>query len=106
MVKVTEYLIEKGAPLNLMNDEKETPFSIALDDENIRILDILADQIKISENPKLLHEFKTKIYDDRYKTVLQKLLNKEDSTALSSEVMNNLDSQGFTPFLAFVNEFV
>jgi len=43
MVKVTEYLIEKGAPLNLMNDEKETPFSIALDDENIRILDILAD---------------------------------------------------------------
>ena len=84
MVKVTEYLIEKGAPLNLMNDEKETPFSIALSDDNIKILDILAEKIKLSENPKLLHEFKTKIYDDRYKTVLQKLLNKEDLTALSS----------------------
>ena len=30
MVMVTRFLITNGAPLNLLNTEKETPFSLAL----------------------------------------------------------------------------
>ena len=74
---MTKFLIESGAPLKALNENKETAFAIALENNHISILDILCDKVKLSEDPELLHIFKDKIFDDRYKDVLLKLLTKE-----------------------------
>ena len=52
----------------------------------------------------LMHRFATKIFDDRYKALLIELLDAEAN--LTTETMNKLDNQGFTPFLNFVRQFV
>ena len=106
MIKVTQFLIEKGAPLNVVNSEQKTAFAMALDSDNVNILDILADSVKLSECPHLFFTFKQKIYDDRYKSVLIKLLKRETSADLTPKHLNTLDSDGFTPFLAFIRSFV
>ena len=106
MIKVAQYLIDNGAPLKQLNEEKETPFALALENRNVKIVPILADQIKISESPQILFDFKERIFDDRYKNVLVDLLNKETQNTLTPEIMNNLDAEGFTPFLSFVKIFV
>jgi ankyrin repeat protein len=41
LYKVTEFLIEKGAPLNSLNEQKKTPFAVALDNDHVGILEIL-----------------------------------------------------------------
>ena len=104
LVKVTEYLIEKGAPLNALNSKKETAFAIALGKENDCILETLSASVKLSEAPSLFFAFKTKIFDDRYKSLLLKLIRRESQT--SKNFINTLDSEGFTPFLAYVQSFV
>ena len=56
-----------------------------------------------------MHDFKYKIFDDRYKRVLIELvkrLNKDESEIVAKEVMNKLDPDGFSPFLAYVREFI
>ena len=77
LIAVTKFLIEKGAPLNALNSDKKTAFSIALESDNVHILDILSDSIKLSESPSLFFIFKHKIFDDRYKTLLIKLIKRE-----------------------------
>ena len=42
MLAVTELLIMEGAPLDAKNNEKKTAFAIALESENITILENLA----------------------------------------------------------------
>lgn len=80
LIKVTKFLIEKGAPLNALNSDKKTAFSIALESNNVSILDILSDSIKLSESPSLFFVFKQKIFDDRYKTLLIKLIKREQQS--------------------------
>lgn len=103
---MTKFLIEKGAPLNSLNEHKETPFAIALKNDNASILEILCQKIKVSESPQILHEFESKIFDDRYKTVLLKLLKRESKHELTPEKLDTLNAEGFTPFLAYVKVFV
>ena len=66
---------------------------------------MLSEDIKISECPKLLHTFKNHIFDDRFKNVLMKLIEREDMSELTPEVMNTLNKEGFTPFLAYIRRF-
>ena len=73
---------------------------------NTKILDILAESIKLSESPSLLFAFSQKIYDDRYKSILIKLIKRENSQILTEDKMNTLDSEGFTPFLTYIKSFV
>ena len=63
MVAVTEFLIEKGAPLDAYNEDKKTAFALALECENIMILDMLTERISLKDDPLLLHDFKNKIFD-------------------------------------------
>lgn len=94
MLTVTKLLISNGAPLNAQNREKKTAFAVALEADNVVILDTLADQIELKDDPKLLHNFRPKIFDERYKQVLVKLLNKQMSEGPSEsdlQLMNNLD---------------
>jgi len=97
-------LIANGADLNLKTEKGMTPFAGALANDEIHVMDILADNLLLSEDSELLHKFQDKIFDDRYKTILIKLLNKEDN--LSADVMNVLDDIGFSPFLSFLQNFV
>ena len=110
LLSVTSYLIHMGAPLNAQNSDKKTAFALALESDNNVILDTLADQIKLSDDPNLLHQFKDKIFDDRNRLVLIKLLEKEKSQNTDSykriAVMNILNSDGFTPMLAYIRSFV
>ena len=78
---------------------------MALKAKHVGLLEMLSGDIKISECPKLLHAFKSHIFDDRFKNVLIKLIKKEDMSALAPEVMNTLNKEGFTPFLAYVRTF-
>jgi hypothetical protein len=81
-----DLLISRGGQLNILNTDKKNPFSIALDTDNIDVLHKFAESVKISEDPQLLHKFKSKVFDDRYKSILLGLLNKE--AHLESLVMN------------------
>ena len=101
LIKVTEFLIQKGADLNALNSKKETAFAKALNQENDCILDILSQSVKLSDAPSLFFAFKSKIFDDRYKSLLLKLIKRE-SKSTTDNVINTLDSDGFTPFLAYV----
>ena len=99
------FLIDQGAPLSALNEAKQTAFAIALKAENVSLLDMLSEEVKISECPKLLHTFRTHIFDDRFKNVLMSLIKLEDKRVLTPEVMNTLNKEGFTPFLAYVRGF-
>lgn len=90
------------ANLNAQTSEGDTPFSIALKENQIDILDKFVDNVKLSENPKLIHNFTEHILDERYRSLLITMINKEK---LQHEVINVLDKDGFTPFLAFLKHF-
>jgi len=92
--------------MTAINEDKKTPFAVALANNNTHVLDVLCKQIKLSENPELIHEFSGKIFDDRFKNVLIKLLEKETSAELTADKINVLDKEGFTPFLAFMQSFI
>lgn len=79
---------------------------MALEADNTVILETLCEKIKLSESPQLLHEFKSKIFDDRYKSVLLTLIKRESSHELTTEKLDTLDAEGFTPFLAYVTAFI
>ena len=64
------------------------------------------DQISLKDDPVLLHDFKLKIFDARYKGVLIKLIKKLQGEEGATEVMNTLDPDGFTPFLAYIRAFI
>lgn len=102
---MTRFLIDKGTPLSALNEAKQTAFALALKAEHVALLDMLSEDIKISECPKLLHTFKNHIFDDRFKNVLMKLIEREDMSELTPEVMNTLNKEGFTPFLAYIRRF-
>ena len=103
---MTRFLIDKGTPLSALNEAKQTAFVLALKAEHVSLLDMLSEDIKISECPKLLHTFKAHIFDDRFKNVLMKLVKREEVSGLMTpEVMNTLNKEGFTPFLAYIRQF-
>ena len=75
-----DLMILRGANLKLQNSNNQTPFDLALQAENVNLLKKFTQHVKISENPDLLHKFRTKIIDDRYKYILLELINKEIQT--------------------------
>jgi len=85
-----DLLVSRGSNLSLLNEVKKNAFTIALDCDNIDVLHKFSESIRISENPELLHKFKAKIFDDRYKKIFIELLNKEEN--LSVETINTLNS--------------
>lgn len=100
---MVELMISMGSNLLATNEKKQTPFDLALEHDNINCLQQLSLHIKLADNPQLLHKFKFKIFDDRYKNILVDLINRDDHT---KNLINYLDSQGFTPFLRYVDEYV
>ena len=98
-----ELLLKFNADLSAKTESGKTPFEVALECDNVIVLELLSEKVSLNLTPKILHNFKSKIFDERFRELLVKLLNKE---ALKSESINCLDSNGFTPFLQFVGQFV
>jgi len=46
-----DLLISRGAQLDILNSEKKSAFSIALDTDNIFVLHKFAECVKISQDP-------------------------------------------------------
>ena len=82
--------------------QKQNAFSIALECDNIDVLKLLTATVRLSQYPKLFHRFQSKIFDDRYKSIILELMSKE---VLSRDVLNIEDANGFTPFLAYIKQF-
>ena len=77
LLSMIDLLISRGAKLDLLNVDNKSAFSIALDTDNIDVLHKFAESVRISQDPQLLHKFRAKIFDDRYKSILLELINKE-----------------------------
>lgn len=70
----------------------------------INILDMFTDSVKLSEDVMLLHSFKTQIFDERYLSILYKLLAR-DQANLADKDFNVLDPQGFNVFIAYIQSW-
>jgi ankyrin repeat protein len=99
---VIDMLIENGASLNTQTVNGETPFSLALKENQIDVLHKFVDNVKLSESPMLFHHFTSHLLDERYHKLLVQMMQKENLTA---EVTNVLNKDGFTPFLAYIKHF-
>ena len=104
LIAVIKVLLEHGANLAAKNNDGQTPFSLALKGSRVKILDLLSDSVKISENTQLLHDFKDYIFDDRYLTIFYKLLKREEQT-LTANDFNLLDARGFSVFLTYIKSW-
>ena len=49
LVKAIHLLLENGADLSVQNDDKKTPFQLALENDKIDVLAIFAQPIRIQE---------------------------------------------------------
>ena len=56
--------------MNALTVHNDTPFSIALKENQIEVLHKFADNVRISENPALIHNFTSHILDERYASLL------------------------------------
>jgi len=96
-----DLLLSKGGNLAAKTEDGRTPFEVALDCENIDVLQKFSNNVRLSEAPQILHKFQNKIFDERFRSILVQLLDQEQN--LSAETMNFLDKDGFSPFLLFVH---
>jgi hypothetical protein len=64
-----------GASRNVEDEEKRTPFSLALKLEKIHLMDILlSPEVSVASNPSLLFDFQTHIFNTEYTQILSKIL--------------------------------
>ena len=98
-----DLVLAYDADLSAMNQDKLSPFNLAMKANNIKLLEKLSDKIRFSKTPALLFDFAPNVFDDRYKKFLIKILDKEPT--IEKEKLNVLDKNGFTPFLGYLKEF-
>ena len=82
-------LIENGIEIEAVDEQKRTAFEVALDSNAVNIIPLLIDNIKLSKTPMLIHRFKKRIFDERYRTILKTLIESDED--VTEETMNVLD---------------
>ena len=82
--------------------QKRTPFAVCLEQDNIDLLGKLMSGVSLNRDPMLLHSLSTKILNVKYQGILGQLLNNDDPSA---ESINILSDNGLTPFLAYIEHF-
>ena len=95
-------MLSHNASLDHADHQKRIPFTLALERDNIDLLQKLIDNVSLNKQAELLHALAPKILNTRYQAILKQLLANEEPTV---ENMNNLNDDGLTPFLAYINEF-
>jgi len=101
--EMIDLLLSRGGDLTAKTESGMTPFEVSLDCNNIDVLQKFSISVKLNESPQILHKFKTKIFDERFRSILIQLLEQEAD--LKPVSMNNLDAEGFSPFLQYVHNF-
>ena len=96
-------MIQHGADLTIKDNQKRTPFTICLNNDNAPLLDFLKDKVSLNREPELLFAFKDKIFDMRYQRILERIILNDPPL---KETINFLDDNGFTPFLTFLKSFI
>lgn len=76
-LQVIDLLIENGASLNIQTVNGETPFSLALKENQIDVLHKFVENVKLSESPQLFHHFTPHVLDERYHKLLVQMIRKE-----------------------------
>jgi hypothetical protein len=71
---LADLLVANGASLKAVDNQKQTPFSICLDKDNVELLKKLLIGVTLDSNPSLLHNFTKRILDIRYQEILKELL--------------------------------
>ena len=59
-----DIVMDKACDLNALNNDKKSPFILAMKNDNIKVLKKLSANIRISESPQLLFEFESKVFED------------------------------------------
>ena len=75
---------------------------MCLENDNIDLLEKLIDDVSLNRDPMLLHSLSTRILNVKYQGILRTLLNNDDPSAATMDV---LDDNGLTPFLAYIEYF-
>ena len=65
-LQVADLLIANGASLSVKNQEKQTPFAVCLQMENIDLLEKLISDVSVNKDPSLLHDLSSKILNTKY----------------------------------------
>jgi S-adenosylmethionine:tRNA-ribosyltransferase-isomerase (queuine synthetase) len=86
----------------LKDKRNKTAFTICLQQDNAPLLEFLKDKVSINNEPELLFAFEDKILNVEYQRILESLIQNELPTP---KTMNYLNSEGYTPFLAYVDSF-
>jgi hypothetical protein len=92
-----DLILAKGGNLALKTEAGQTPFEVALECDHIDVLNKFSKAVRLCESPQILHKFKTKIFDERFRTILVQLIEQEPN--LTAATMNHLDDIGMNPFL-------
>ena len=100
--KVAQLLIQNNADLSLKDKLERTPFSLCMQMDNAPLLEFLKDKVSLNKDPELLFAFKDKIFNVEYQHILESLIKNDPPT---KETMNCLDTNGLTPFLAYIKSF-
>ena len=95
---LADLLLRNGGSLSQKDSQKQTPFSVCFDHDNIELLQKLLSGVSLNKEPSLLHAFNSKILDVRYQSILKQLLDNGASAA----TMNSLDGRGMSPLLAYI----
>lgn len=64
-----DLLLSRGGDLTAKSESGMTPFEVALECDNINVLQKLSSSVKLNESPQILHKFKTKIFDERFRSI-------------------------------------
>ena len=99
---LADLLLARGASLMKTDSEKRTPFALCLEHDNIDLLEKLIAEVSLNKDPKLLHSLAKRILNVKYQGILRQLLANDEPSAA---VINVLDDNGLTPFLAYIEHF-
>lgn len=69
--------MKRGGNLSLKTEDGKTAFEVALDCNNIDVLEQFSPSVKLNEAPLILHKFADKIFDSRFRAILVSLLEQE-----------------------------
>ena len=95
-------MLSHNASLDHADHGKRIPFTLALERDNIDLLQKLIDNVSLNKQAELLHALAPKILNTGYQAILKQLMTNEEPTI---ETMNSLDENGLTPFLAYIEKF-
>lgn len=99
-----DLLLSCGADLAAKTQAGLTPFEVALEYDNIDVLQKFSTSVKLNETPQILHKFASKIFDERFRSILIYLLDQEVN--ITSETINFQNNLGFSSFLFYLQSFI